>query len=74
MNSPLPPNIRVSSGMGIDERPVVRLDLVARVNAGGGTTQVHIVLPPRQMRLVCMRALEECDRVERAWPGEDDGA
>lgn len=68
----LPPGIRVGSGLGVDERPVVRLDLVGRVNPDGAEIAVAVVLRPRQMRALCALMMRQCDLVERRDLG--DGA
>ncbi len=53
----LPPGIKVGTGLGLDEKPVVRVDLTL---AGG--EEIAFVLPPHQAWQLAMSLLDQDDR------------
>jgi hypothetical protein len=65
----LPPGIRVGSGFGLDDRPVVRVDLVADLPSDG-RIEASVVVTPRQARALAALLLKQADLVEGRDTGE----
>ena len=62
MSEPLLPGIRIGAGRDNEDRPVVRLDLTAKLNDAELTAAV--VLPPRGARALAALLLKQADLVE----------
>ena len=62
-NPLLPPGIKIGSGIGENEEPVVMLEFDVKL-PGGGKIAATLVFPPRQMRALCALGLKQADIAE----------
>lgn len=61
--SALPEDTRITRGRDLDDRPTLRLDLVAEL-PNGSTAPVSLVAPLAQMRALGWRLIQEADAVD----------